>query len=476
MLAMEQRARVEEEAHGKGEGTAVVTEPGDTERELARLRDEVSGLRARLERQGRRAAAVNGLRRVTAAVLVAVTAFMVAASVVGLWAARTALDTDRWVATVAPLPRNPQVAAAVSQYATTQVFEVVDVEQRLRAVLPPRADFIAGPLTGQMRDVVRKTVNSVLLSDRFQPVWVEVNRRAHQRALAIVEGTSTVVTARAQHVDIDLLPLINQVLRALSAQLPTMFGHKISLPDLSSGEIPANLRQRVQDAVGVALPPNFAQFSVYDAGRLRAVQQGVVTAKRGLVLFVAGTLLMVVLAFVASPRRRRSAVQLGVWLVIAAVAVTACLRAVRTQLLEQVPAGTYRDGVAAAITIVTASLHDRGVQLIWFGAILAVLAYLVGPGRLPVWLRGHVVLAVRTVGRWLGTGYRWITSRGPGWIARHRDPIRIAGVVVAVGSALVLSSWTALLVIALVLVAFEVAVTLVARSGTGGRARVMAGS
>jgi hypothetical protein len=449
------------------EGAAVVTGPGDTDSaELARLRDEVSQLRARLDTRSRRSAALGGLRRVTAAVLVALTAFLLAAGVVGLWAARTALDTDRWVATVTPLPRNPQVAAAVSQYATTQVFEVVDVEQRLRDVLPQRAEFIAGPLTDQMREVVRRTVNTVLLSDRFQPIWAEVNRRAHQRAVAIVEGTSTVVTAQAQHVDIDLLPLINQLLRALSAQLPTLFGHTLSLPDLNSGEIPANLRQRIQDAVGISLPPNFAQFSVYDAGRLRAVQQAVVTAKRGLALLVVGTVLLLVLAFVASPRRRRTALQLGIWVVIAAVVVTACLRAIRAQLLQQVPAGTYRDGVAAAVTIVTASLRERGVQLIWIGAILAVLAYLVGPGRLPVWLRGHVVLAARTVGRWLRHAYHWLTSRGPGWIARHRDPIRIAGVVVAVGSALALSSRTALLAILVVLVAFEVAVTLTARSAS----------
>src|SRR5262249_22485294 len=155
------------------------------------------------------------------------------------------------------------------------------------------------------------------------------------------------------HVDIDLLPLINQVLRELSAQLPTLFGKKITLPDISSGEIPANLRERVQDAVGVPLPANFAQFTVYDAGRLTAIQQTMVTVKRDLVILAASPGLLLGLAFLISPRRRRTALQLGVWLVIAAVAVTASLRATRAQLLKQVPAGTYRNGVAAALTIVT---------------------------------------------------------------------------------------------------------------------------
>jgi hypothetical protein len=436
----------------------------DAAAELTRLRAELSDLRGRLDKRNRRAAATHALRRISAAVLVALAAFALVASVVGLWAARTTLNTDRWVATVAPLPRNPQVAAAVAQYTTTQVFEVVDVEQRLRAVLPEQAAFVAGPLTDQVRDAVRKTVTNVMGSDRFQPIWIEANRRAHRQALAIVEGTSNVVSTRGRHVDIDLLPLINQVLRQLSAQLPTLFGKKITLPDISSGEIPANLRQRVQDAVGVPLPANFAQFTVYDAGRLKAVQDAVVTAKRDLVILVVGTVLLLVLAFVVSPRRRRTALQLGVWLVIAAVAVTASLRTVRAQLLDQVPEGTYRDGVAAAITIVTGTLRQRGVQLIWLGAILAALMYLVGPGRFPVWLRRTTARAARTAGRWVRDGSRAVVSRGPGWTVRHLDAVRIAGVVVAVTLALVLSSWTALLVIALVLAAFEVGVTLVGRS------------
>jgi hypothetical protein len=93
---------------------------------------------------------VTALRRVTAAVLILVAAFASVASVVGLWAANTTLNTDRWVATVAPLPRDPQVSAAVSQYATNEVFRVLDVEQRLRTVLPDQAAFLAAPVTGQV--------------------------------------------------------------------------------------------------------------------------------------------------------------------------------------------------------------------------------------------------------------------------------------------------------------------------------------
>src|SRR4051794_4572717 len=288
------------------------TTPGPEE--LANLRAEVSVLQARLDTRGRRAYAVPALRRIPAAVLVALVAFGLVASTVGLWAAATTLNTDRWVSTVAPLPQQPAVAAAVSQYATDQLFEVVDVEQRLRSVLPEQAGFVAGPLTSQVRDAIRKTVDKVLKSDRFQPIWIEANRRAHQQAMAIINGTSTVIAASGDNVKIDLLPLINQVLRQLSAQLPTLFGKQITLPDISSGAIPANLRTKVEDAVGVPLPANFAQFTVYDGGRLRSVQAAVVMFKRYLAALVGGAILLLALALLISPRRRRTLLQLGLWL------------------------------------------------------------------------------------------------------------------------------------------------------------------
>jgi len=443
--------------------------PGDrpagpaNEDELARLRAEVSALRTRLDTSRRRISLVHGLRRGGAALLIAITAFALVTSVVGVWAATTVLNTDRWVSTVAQLPRDPQIAAAVAAYATDQVFEAVDVDQRLRTVLPTQAAFIAGPIVGQLHDTVRKTVTNVLQSDGFQRIWAELNRRAHQRALAIIDGTSTVAVVRENRVDIDLLPLINQVLRELSTQLPTMFGKQISLPDLSSGAIPDNLRGRIQDTLGIALPANFAQFTVYDSGQLWAAQRAVATAKRDLVGFVVGAFVLLLLALLVSPARRRTLLQLGLWLVVAAVVVSAALRAVRNQLLLQVPAGVYRDGVAAAVTSVFGLLRTRGTQLIWIGALLAAAMYLIGPGRGPRWLRRQIAAGAHALRRAAGAGSRAAAAHGPGWTAAHLDVLRVAGVVVAAVLALLLSSWTSLLVIAIVLAAYELLVTVLGR-------------
>jgi len=434
--------------------------------EVARLREEVAALQARLEDRRRRRFALLALRRVAAAVFIMITAFALVASVVGVWAATTVLSTDRWVSTVAPLPKDPRIAAAVAEYSTTQLFEAIDVQQRIESVLPAQAAFVAGPITGQLRTQIYNTVVRVMQSDQFQRIWVGVNTQVHSRMLDIIEGKSATVTAQSDRVEIDLLPLINQVIRALSDQLPTLFGKTITLPDLSSGEIPDNLRTRVQDALGVTLPENFAQFTVYDNGQLQAVQQSVEAAKRYLVLFVSATVVLLVLALLISPWRRRTLVQLGLWLVVAAVAVSAVLRGVRDQLLQQLPEGVYRDGVAAAVTSVFSLLRTRGTQLIWIGAILAVVCYLVGPGRGAVLVRRWVGRAVVIAAVAIARGYRWVVANAPAWIAAHRDLLRVGGLVVGGILALVLSSWTALLVIAIVLAGYELGVTLISRSAS----------
>ena len=437
-------------------------EPAEPE-DVARLRAELTTLRARLDNSARRRYALLALRRVAAAVFIMITAFALVASVVGVWAATTVLSTDRWVSTVAPLPKDPKIAAAVAEYSTTQLFGALDVQRRIEDVLPQQAAFVAGPITSQLRTQIRNTVVNVMESDQFQTIWIELNQRVHDQLMTIVNDESNLVTAAQDHVEIDLLPLINQVLRTLSAQLPTLFGKTITLPDLSSGQIPDNLRTRVQDQLGITLPANFAQFTVYDSGQLYAVQQSVAAAKRYLAFFVTGTVLLLIIALVISPWRRRTLVQLGLWLVVAAVAVSAVLRGVRDQLLNQVPGGVYRDGVAAAVTSVFSLLRTRGTQLIWIGAILAVVAYLVGPGRGAVWVRRHV--ARGAVVTWnAGTrGGRWLGANAPGWIAAHLDLLRVGGLVAGGILALVLSSWTSLLIVVIVLAAYEVGVTLIAR-------------
>ena len=279
----------------------------------------------------------------------------------------------------------------------------------------------------------------------------------------MVENRSEVVTSAGDTVTLNLLPIVNNVLVRLEQQAPTLFDKKLDLPEVTSGQVPPGLQARIESRLGVQLPDDFAAIPIYEGDQVGTLQDAVRTFKRYLALLIIGTLAALGLALWISPGRRRTVLQVGVWLVIATVTLTALLRVVRGQILDNVPAGVYRDGAGSAMTIVFSTLRDRGAQLMVLGAVIAVIAYLAGPGRGARWVRRQVVAGWQAVAR----GGRWLvaeTGARP-WIRAHLDPLRIGGVIVAAIAALLLSSWGSLLIVLILLAGYETAVTLLARTG-----------
>ncbi|CAM5257176.1 hypothetical protein SALBM135S_01609 [Streptomyces alboniger] len=446
---------------------------GEHEAELRRLRAEVARLRDREGTERRRRARTSVVRRAVAAVLIALVAVLTVTSVVGVWGSRTTLNTDRWIAAVGPLPEDPEVNAAVSTYLTNEIFDQVDVEQRLSDALPPRASFLAAPVTGAVHDYMRDSISKLIATDQFQDLWRATNRFAHARIVAVLEKSNDNVRVQGDTVTLNLLPMVNNLLRSLEEQLPTLFGKELDLPALSSGAIPPGLHDRVETALGVDLPEDFAQVRLYDRHELGHLQEAVLVFKRAMVGLLIAVPVLLGIALWISPHRRRTLLQLGLWLVVSVTALSTVLRAVREQLLGQVTPGVYREGVRSVLWTVFTTLRERGDQLLWLGVAIAVIAYLAGPGRLPVLLRGFVARGARATGHLLThTGDRLTGKDAPvrPWLARHADVLRVSGLVVAVLVALFLSSWTGLLVVGLLLAGYELAITLVARADRAGRA------
>lgn len=386
------------------------------------------------------------LRRAIAALLVALAGFGFVASVVGVWGARTVLNTDRWVATVAPLPQLPEVNAAIATYLTEEVFSTLNVQQRLEAELPPKISFIAGPITRTVHDYVYGKVRDFMASPQFQTLWKAANHYAHTKVMAILNGQSKVVSAKGSTVTLNLLPIVDDALVAISKQLPTLFGKQLQLPTLTSGQIPPNLRQSIENAVGVKLPADFAQITLYNRNTLSQLQTAVVIFKRSVVLLIIGSVLCLVVAVWVSPSRRRTTLQFGLALAISVVVLTAIMKVVRNQLLAHVPAGTYRTGASVAMREVFTLLRQRGDQLLWLGIIIALVAYLAGPGRLPTALRYKI------------KGSR--STPFSGMLTRYRDPLRIAGAIIAALLVLAVPTWTSFLIVLVALIAYEALLTL----------------
>jgi len=82
--------------------------------ELPRLRAERDELAARLDKRSRRQARGGAARRIVVGLLVLLTALSIPIAATLAWAHRTVLNTDRYLATVAPLASNPTVTTALA--------------------------------------------------------------------------------------------------------------------------------------------------------------------------------------------------------------------------------------------------------------------------------------------------------------------------------------------------------------------------
>lgn len=441
--------------------------------EVERLRLENERLKAEVAEAHAPGVPRRRLRRWTAAGLAFLTALLLVLTVVAGWTSRTALDTDKFVARVGPVIDQPEVRAAVSTELTNELVTALSLQTRLQPLLPDKLTFLAGPIAAGAEQLVGRAVTRVVNGPAFHKVWYAALTLSHQQVVRALTGSNASVQIINGEVVVDLTQVVTLVLQNLSAQLPTIFGTAVSL------QIPDNLpidqvRSLLSTYLGVQLPDSFARIPVLDATALEQARTGVKVINLSVVLLVVLTVLALILAILASVNRRRTLLQVGLWSVVLTALVFFAARAVTASAIASIHDDVLRPAIQVAVRELFSSLRGLAALIFWVGLVLAVVMYLAGPGRFPVWLRAKVGVGVG----WTTTRVREIgASEGyASWTARHLDALRVGGAVVAALLLLWLSSWTALLVIAIVLALYEVGVTLYARSTPDAAAEVDATS
>jgi hypothetical protein len=388
-------------------------------------------------------------RRVLVGFLIFLFSVAVVAGTIGLWADRTALRTNRFVAAVRPLPRDAAVNRALATFLTDDLLSELDLARRAEEALPDDLAFLAGPIEIIVIDYTRDAVGDVLRSDQFQRVWVDAVRTAHRTALAVLRDEEPGVVVRDGEVTLDLIPAAHEVLQRVIAQGPGFLGD-VTLPELDDEATRREIREAVANAFGVELAPDFGKITVFDEDKLSEVQDTVDLTERGLQVVLIGTVLLGVAAMVLSVDRRRTLLQLGLATAIATYLVFTVLRRVIEDLVDLVPEGPNRDAVREAARIVARGLRDRAWQVLVVGLVVAAGAYLAGPGRVAVGIRGAV---------------RAAPTRARLPVNANLDALRLAGVVVVAVALLRIDlSWAAIVAALALLAAYEAALVWVARA------------
>jgi hypothetical protein len=385
----------------------------------ARLQAEVTRLRAELEGRVRTPRRRGWWRPVVAGVLVALAALMAPLSVLATWASGQIQDTDRYLATVAPLADDPDIQDAIAARIEQVVFSYLDLDaatdQLVEALdtpsLPPEAAAtlraLSGPLGTGVQGFVQERIVELVRSDAFATAWVEANRTAHTELVAALTGdTDGSVQIDRGAVSVNLAVLVNTV--------------KAQLKDAGFG-----MAERI--------PEVDATFAIVQSDELGKVQTLLgLLDDLSLWLPVVGLGLLAAAVYIARDRWR-TLVGAGLAVAASMLLLGATLNIVRPFYLDALPASSS----AAAAGVVYDQLVSfirlalRGLLVV--ALTVAVVAWFNTSGGAGARARsglGNALDAVRRRREGAGVG----TGRLGAVLAQYRGPVRVAVVgIVAFG-------------------------------------------
>ena len=344
-------------------------------------------------------------RRVCVAVLLVLGFILTPVAVLVTYAKTQVLDTDRYVATVKPLAKNPAVQNYIADTLTANLFSQVDVKAYVSDNLPDRAQVLSAPVANAVQGFVHEATLRFVQSDAFERIWVGANRAAHAQIVKVLTNEGGAVTVqRDGAVKVDLKGVAGAVQKQLIDNGLTV-AEKIPL-DKVSGSITifqskdlynARSGAKLLDKIGYALP----------------------------VLVVAcfgGAILL-------SPRKRRAFIKAAFAFALGAVVLALLVNGARHFYLDSVPKTFSHDAAAAFYDTLLRSLHTSVRNILLVSVVVFLAAFLSGPARPAVAFRQWWT---RTVA-WAGGDadqVGWGVLSTSAWVARNRRLLRIILAVV----------------------------------------------
>jgi hypothetical protein len=353
---------------------------GDMAAENARLREENARLQHELGKA--HASAPRGqprrVRRISVGILVVLTCIGMLLSSLALWVNQEFLNTDNWVELVGPLAHDPQVVDAVSAYAADEVVSALNVQQRAREALPPRAEFLAVPLTTVVHDYTQKSVAKLMHTPQFEQIWITTNRQVHAQVLAALRGQTKNVIIENGTVTLNLIPILNQALQMLQQSLSGLIPANVHFPDVSQLQIPSQARAKLGQALGIQLPSNFGVITLFSSEQLAKAQQVLRLFDLLIVLLPIITVLLLAAAIWLSVDRRRTLIQLGIGIAITFLLARIVIGYLAGRALDSIASPTGRSIADEVIPAAVNGLLTLTVLLLVAGVVTTLIAYLVG--------------------------------------------------------------------------------------------------
>lgn len=426
----------------------------ELESELAQTRTERDHALARLDTREKRRRIGGMARRITVGVLVFLVALLIPITATVTWAHRTVVNTNAYVSTVGPIINDPDVTSTLARISTNQLFDALDPQPTIADALPPRAAFLAGPITNGVKGFIQDQANNILASPQFYQVWVAANRAAHTALMRVLRGQSKALVESNGQVVLSVVPLLNEILQRVQGTVSGITGKNITLPTLTGNELPSEACAKISSALNRPLPATCGQIPLFPADKLDKAQWAIRAFDRAMIALLIITPLLFIAALLITRRRRRTLLQMTV----GAMLVMVILRRVMFWLQNTLVNTGKPENKAARSAIVHQVLHGFftvSLWVLWIGLAIVVVALVTGPYRWAVRAREWVTVNGTIAWRQTRNAVAGRDVAGA-WVRAHLDLLRIAGGLLALLLILVLNvSWVWLLVILVLLAGYE---------------------
>ncbi|UNK72369.1 hypothetical protein [Microbacterium sp. H1-D42] len=355
---------------------------------------------------------------VVAAIALVLAILLAPVATLGTWARLQLVDTDRFVATFAPLASDPDVQDFIADQVNAAIDEQVDLDavvgelfDGLRSLdLPPRAESALGlleaPAARGAASLIDGVVHDLVASDQFAEIWTQSLRFTHERATAIIQDQPGTALQLADDgvLSVDLGLIVKQVKQTLTER-------GIGIADM----IPA-----IEKTVPIAQADALALIrTVYSV----AVTGGYWLPWVVLGLLVAGVLL--------AKNRTRALFWSGTGFAVVFLLAAAGVSIGRGFFIRAVSPETMSVGAAEALFDgLTVLMRSTIMALAFLGVIVAIWAWFAGSRRSAVATRG-LFRSGFDAARGSAERHGLSTGRFGAVVERYHGAILIAGIVVA---------------------------------------------
>lgn len=333
-----------------------------------------------LERENRKLRAQAQPRRVGRSILSAIAltlaVLLAPLAVLGSWVRVELVDTERFVATLAPLATDPAVQGFLSDEVMSAVDAQVDFDGIVDAVatglsslgLPQEANaaltLLTVPAAQGMRSVVATAIDDTVASDAFAGTWQLALTQTHRATVALMQGNT-------------------HGLLTLDRDTGTLALEAGVIVD----EVKAQLEARGMDFASM-IPSTHASIPLTTSDALVGAQLGYTSAV-AVGAWLPWVALGLLVGGVALARRRtRALARTSIGLVAAFLLLAGALSFGAAYFEATVSPGIMPLSTASALsTQLSASLRATLAALAFSAALIAVTALLLGPSRGAIALR-----------------------------------------------------------------------------------------